>query len=126
MKLTGKKIISGRYGEGAVTAQEERRITVSFDSVGEKRFAFPQAFLLDLRMKDRRSQKLMEEFLAASQAQAEAERTKAREAAAARLYEAFEQVRAKKQRSPRATPKAAKDASGAKKEPAGKPEKKAG
>ncbi len=102
MKLTGKKIISTKYGEGAVTAQDARRITVSFDGVGEKMFAFPRAFLLDLRMKDSRSQKVMNEYLEESAAQEEAEQAKAKEAAAAKLSEAFENVREKKQRKPRA------------------------
>lgn len=102
MKLTGRKIISRKYGEGAVTAQDAKRITVSFDGVGEKLFAFPHAFLLDLRMKDSRSQKTMDEFLQQSAAQEEAEQAKAKELAAAKLSEAFENVREKKQRKPRA------------------------
>ncbi|NLB39725.1 MAG: hypothetical protein GX810_10860 [Clostridiales bacterium] len=102
MKLTGRKIISNKYGEGVVTAQEAKRITVSFDGVGEKLFAFPRAFLLDLRMKDRRSQKTMDEFLTQSAAQEEAEQAKAKAQAAAKLIEAFENVKEKKQRKPRA------------------------
>lgn len=102
MKLTGKKVISNKYGEGAVTAQDTRRITVSFDGVGEKLFAFPRAFLLDLRMKDSRSQKAMDEYLQESAAMEEAEKAKAKEQAAAKLSEAFESVREKKARKPRA------------------------
>ena len=103
MKMTGKKVISERYGEGSVISQEGKRIRIAFDSVGEKLFAFPRAFMLDLRMKDSRSQKQMDKLVHESAEREEAARAQARAEAAAKLNEAFEQAREKKQRTPRKT-----------------------
>lgn len=103
MKMTGKKVISERYGEGSVISQEGKRIRIAFNDVGEKLFAFPRAFMLDLRMKDSRSQKQMDKLVHESAEREEAARAQARAEAAAKLREAFEQVREKKQRTPRKT-----------------------
>ncbi|MBQ8407272.1 MAG: hypothetical protein IJY39_00255 [Clostridia bacterium] len=98
------KVYHVRFGKGVVVANEGGKITVAFEdpAVGEKRFAYPDAFESFLRCEDEAEQKKAIKLLEAKRSLLALAQAKRQEEENARIRELAAASEKKTKRTPRA------------------------
>ncbi len=72
--MAGEKVVHTKFGEGEITGQDDRHVTVQFSNGLTKKFLYPQAFVSFLKYEDAALQQKAEEAAGAVQKAADTAR----------------------------------------------------
>ena len=62
MNLVDQIVLNKVYGEGRVSSQDDKYVYIAFNA-GEKKFKYPEAFDIFLRLKDKDKQKCVDAYI---------------------------------------------------------------